>query len=343
MPQLQYKLSLCIPTYNRAKHLVNCLQSIFSIDPVYRNQIEICISNNGSSDNTEEVVHSFQEKMPIVYCKNPINIGIPRNFLNVVSMASGEFAWLLGDDDLLLPETVQRVISLIVSNPDVDFFFANSFHLTTEYVMSFPQPFNTVNLPSGMLPFSNYTKTGKLPFLALIDPAVSFDFLGGMFLAIFRREMWEQHANKLDKDAIHDMRTFSHFDNTFPHVKIFANAFCKSIAYFEAKPLSVCLTGAREWSPMYPLIHSVRMVEALEVYRKNGLGLIKYLYCRNFALNNFVSDVGAMIVHRKVSGYQYVNFLKLFFKNSLYPNTYLSFFYFAARKIAASFRRKADN
>lgn len=339
---MSFLLSVCIPTYNRGVHLNNCLNSLAISIKGYEHLIEVCISDNGSIDDTQKIINQYRAKINIVHNRFDFNVGIPRNFLKVVSLASGKFAWLLGDDDLLLPDTFTRILSLISSNPNVDYFFANSFHLTTEYVMSFPQPFDTANLPSAMSPFSNYTKTGQLPFLALIDPAVSFDFLGGMFLAIFRREMWERHANKLDKDAIHDMRTFSHFDNTFPHVKIFANAFCKSIAYFEAKPLSVCLTGAREWSPMYPLIHSVRMVEALEVYRKNGLGLIKYLYCRNFALNNFVSDVGAMIIHRRASGYQYVNFLGLFFKNAFFPNTYLSFFYFVARKIAAIFRIKAE-
>ncbi|MBC7450865.1 MAG: glycosyltransferase family 2 protein, partial [Cytophagales bacterium] len=114
---------------------------------------------------------------------------------------------------------------------------------------------------------------------------------------------------------------------------IFANAFAGSQAYFNAEPLSVCLTGAREWSPMYPLVHSVRLVEALEEYRKNGLNYKQYWLCRNFALNNFASDMAAMIIYRKRSGVAYINPIKIFFKNILYPNTYLSLFYFLLRRM----------
>ena len=160
----------------------------------------------------------------------------------------------------------------------------------------------------------------------------SFDFLGGMYLSVFRRSAWQAHVGALDPRAVADPRTFSHFDNTFPHVKIFAAAFAGARAYFHAEPLSVCLTGAREWTPMYPLVKSVRLVEALEEYRRQGLGLWRYWRCRNFALKNFVPDLVSMFVHRKRSGFQYVNPLKLVLSNCLYPNFYVSVLAFVVRK-----------
>ena len=327
------KLSICIPTYNRARHLTNCLHSIAKSNIKDRSAFEVCVSDNCSPDNTEEVVRHAQLSMDIRYQKNASNVGIPRNFLNVVNMARGEFVWLLGDDDLVSPGGIESLLELINKKPAIDFFYINSFHLTTDYVLSFPQPFNTDNLPEDMKPFSSRLNSGELKFIDLIDPNVSFDFLGGMFLAVFRRESWLRHANVLNTDAIHDSRTFSHFDNTFPHVKIFANAFAKSRAYFHAKPLSVCLTGAREWSPMYPLVASVRLVEALEEYRRNGLSFGKYWRCRNYALHNFIPDMGAMFVYRDCSGFAYINPAQLVMSNCLYPNFYLSVVYFAIRKL----------
>jgi len=150
----------------------------------------------------------------------------------------------------------------------VDFFYINSFHLTTEYVFEQDQPFDTKNLPVKMESFSKWKRSGRMNFFELIDPKISFDFLGGVFLSVFDREKWIENAHLLDNEAIRDKNTFSHFDNTFPHIKIFASAFSNSKAYFHAQPLSVCLTGAREWAPMYPFIRSVRLVEALDEYRK---------------------------------------------------------------------------
>jgi glycosyltransferase involved in cell wall biosynthesis len=326
------KISVCIPTYNRADHLNNCLQSIIANKSISKADFEVCVSDNCSSDGTEEVVRRAQTSIEIKYQKNISNLGIPRNFLNVVEMARGEFVWLIGDDDLLLSGALGELQDLIDRHPRVDFFYINSFHLTAQYVNSFPQPFDTVNLPEGMTPVSSWPHCGEMEFLDLIDPRISFDFLGGMYLAVFRRRNWVQSAKVLDEAAISDPRTFSHFDNTFPHVKIFSNAFAHSRAYFSAKPLSVCLSGAREWSPMSPLVMSVRLVEALDEYRKNGLAYLKYWRCKNYALRNFIPHLVSMFIRRDRSGYSYINPLELILGACLYPNFYLSIFYFAARK-----------
>lgn len=330
------KLSICIPTYNRAKHLVNCLESINSMSFKNKSLLEVCVSDNCSTDETELVVRKMQSKINIKYSRNKVNLGIPQNFINVVNMASGEFVWLIGDDDLLLPDAFDKLFFLLDKYNDVDFFYINSYHLDTEYVLSYPQPFNTSFLPKKMKQFSSYKKTGTLFFLDLINPKISFDFLGGMFLSVFKRSKWQENINVLNPIALSDLRTFSHFDNTFPHIKIFAKAFANSKAFFHSEPLSVCLTGAREWSPMYPFVHSVRLVEALDEYKKNGLPYLRYLWCRNFALNNFIPDIVSMYLNRKSSGYVYVNPFNLVIKNCFFPNFYLSFFYYFIRKFKNS-------
>ena len=73
----------------------------------------------------------------------------------------------------------------------------------------------------------------------------------------------------------------------------------KTKAYFHAEPLSVCLTGAREWAPMYPFVQSVRLVDALYEYRKNGLPLLQFLNCKNYALNNFIPDFVLMLKNKQ--------------------------------------------
>ena len=83
-------------------------------------------------------------------------IGIARNFLKVVSMAKGEFTWLIGDDDLLLPNTLLTLEVLFKNHKNVNFFYINSYLLHTDYVFSFPQPFDISKLPSKMDKFSSY-------------------------------------------------------------------------------------------------------------------------------------------------------------------------------------------
>jgi glycosyltransferase involved in cell wall biosynthesis len=336
---LSMKLSICIPTYNRALHLRNCLSSIIKNQSRSKIEYQVCVSDNCSIDETENVVRLAQANIAIKYQKNPSNLGIPRNFLNAVEMADGEFVWLIGDDDLLLPNALAEVSDLIASHPGVDYFYVNSFHLTTQYVLSFPQPFDTSNLPKDMTAYSSWPYSGDMHFMELIDPKISFDFLGGIFLSVFRRRNWIENTNVLDERAITDARLFSHFDNTFPHLKIFSRAFANSKAFFYAKPLTVCLTGTREWAPMYPLVKSVRLVEALREYRKNGLPYMKYLQCKNFALKTFIPDLVTMVLNKNVSGFSYIKPMRLVFENCMYPYFYYSFIKLIARPVKAMFLR----
>lgn len=327
------KLSICVPTFNRAHHLRNCLNSIAASGLVGSGDIEVCVSDNGSTDNTRLVVKEAERRIPVRYSRNEQNLGLARNFIRVVEMASGEFVWLLGDDDLLVPGALEEVIGLIDRHSGVDFFYINSFHLTAEYVLSRSQPFDLPMLPEKMEPFSKWRNDMTAPFLDLIDPRISFDFLGGMFLAVFRREKWLAHVAVLDARAMVDMQTFSSFDNTFPHVKIFASAFRNSLAHVHSQPLSICLSGVREWAPMYPLVRSVRLIEALEEYRRQGLPLLRYLRCRNHALQYFIPDMVRIFSRGRQGGKQYVNPLKLFMANAMYPNCLFSFFLYFFRKL----------
>lgn len=328
-------ISICIPTYNRASRLVNCLHSIRLNRSLNEVDYEVCVSDNGSSDHTSAVVHAAAQGLNIRYFRHPENVGRVLNYLKVVDMAEGEFIWLLGDDDLLVPDALLTVSALLHEHQDVDFFYVNSFNLSTEYVMSFPQPFDTAQLPAHMSTFSTYSRSGERSFISLVDPAVSFDFIGAMFLAVFRKQQWMQHVDALDQQAISDERTFSHYDNTFPHVKIFARAFAESKAYIYCRPLSVNLSGSREWAPMSPLINIVRLVESLDQYRENGLSFIQYLRCKNFALRTFLPDYLRMLLRRSESGYDYIQPVRLLLGSLLYPNAWLSIGYYVIDVIKA--------
>ena len=158
-----------------------------------------------------------------------------------------------------------------------------------------------------------------------------------MFLSVFKRENWLRNTYILNSQAVNDVREFSHFDNTFPHVKIFSRAFSKSKAYFHSDPLSVNLSGAREWSTLSPLVNSVRLVESLKEYRINGLSFFKYLLYKNYALKNFLPDMFKIIFYKGQTGIEYINPVKLIISNFLYPNFYLSSAYFFFKKIKNKF------
>ncbi len=330
------KLSLCIPTFNRALSLDNCLHSIVISAYYVDFDFEVIVSSNCSTDDTDTVVSQYTSTLPLVYSKNSENLGIPQNFLKVVSLAKGEFVWLIGDDDLLLPNSLLDLFKLLNRYPHVDFFYVNSYKLSFNHITAFAHPFDTYNLPKKMQRFSNYSSDGQLDFLDLIHPSISFDFLGGMYLSVFRHSHWSLHSHILCQAAVYSHDIFSHFDNTFPHVRIFSRAFSQSKAYFNSKPLIVSLSGIREWSSLYPLVRSIRLIEALDSYREVGLPFYKYYYCRNYTLAYFIPDFIFMCLNPHKSGIKFVSFKQLL-PNLLFPNFYFSILTIFMRKLRSFF------
>ena len=112
------KLSIAIPTYNRAKCLDECLESIYNQKNIDFNEIEVVISDNNSSDETKFVVDKWKDKFPIfVYKKNSTNIGPTRNIRNVLNLAQGNYIWLFGDDDIFVKDyAVAKILSITSTN-----------------------------------------------------------------------------------------------------------------------------------------------------------------------------------------------------------------------------------
>ena len=102
---------------------------------------------------------------------------------------------------------------------------------------------------------------------------------------------------------------------------------------FCAKPLSVSLHGIREWSDIYPMVEIVRIPEALDYYRSKGLGFRNYVINKNYALRNFFNYFVKIFLNGDKMGRNYVSFRKHFLYNLIYPNAWLSIFYFITRKI----------
>ena len=114
MSSEQKTLSICIPTFNRATYLAECLQSIIGSSSRHQDRIEIVVSDNASTDGTENVVSRLQtERHPIRYVRQASNIGGASNFRAAAELASGQYVWLFGDDDKMRPDAVGAVLKAI--------------------------------------------------------------------------------------------------------------------------------------------------------------------------------------------------------------------------------------
>lgn len=97
--------SVIMPTYNRAHLLSSAVKSV--LQQTF-GDLELIISNGGSTDNTREVVKSFDDPR-IRYFESSERLSIGDNYQNGLAHARGEFISFLSDDDAFVPTAFERV------------------------------------------------------------------------------------------------------------------------------------------------------------------------------------------------------------------------------------------
>ena len=114
--------SICIPAYNRVRHLARLLDSIFAQDFDDFN-IVICEDHSPERSAIAEVVSRYLLAHPgvISYYENERNLGYDGNIRELIEKADGEFCFFMGNDDILCPGALSNVADVINRNPDVGF------------------------------------------------------------------------------------------------------------------------------------------------------------------------------------------------------------------------------
>lgn len=115
------KVSVCIPTYNRADYLIYSINSV--LKQTY-DDFELIICDDGSTDNTSEVVSQLKDSR-IRYIQHPHNIGRSRNMRSGFDAAYGTYFIKFDDDDALTPEFLEKTIAVLETEPNVDFVCTN--------------------------------------------------------------------------------------------------------------------------------------------------------------------------------------------------------------------------
>ena len=119
------KLSVCISTYNRAEWLDSSLGNWATQYPTPHQNVELLVCDNASTDNTSDVVKPYQDRPDFSYYRNEVNVGLLGNLREIAHLAQGDYIWILGDDDLLLPGAIERVLNTIKNHPQTALVYLN--------------------------------------------------------------------------------------------------------------------------------------------------------------------------------------------------------------------------
>ncbi len=121
-------LTIAIPTYNRANHVEEKLIWLAEALNGFESDCEIIITDNCSTDNTQEIVEKYQDKFintPFTYKRQDKNLGVMPNIAYCFETATSEYVWVIGDDDPIRVDAIAYIIENITKHPEISLIFLN--------------------------------------------------------------------------------------------------------------------------------------------------------------------------------------------------------------------------
>jgi glycosyltransferase involved in cell wall biosynthesis len=109
-------VSIGLPVYNGARYLAEALQSI--LGQTFED-MELIISDNASTDATQDICEAFATRDPRVrYCRNARNLGAGPNYDRCFRLARGKYFKWAAHDDALAPDYLEKTVAALQASPD---------------------------------------------------------------------------------------------------------------------------------------------------------------------------------------------------------------------------------
>jgi len=163
-------VTIGIPTYNSGKYLRNCLESI--LKQTYSN-FEVIVSDNGSTDNTEEIVLSYKDPR-IKFYRNERNLFCYGNYNRIIGLAKGELLAIYHSDDVYEPNIVEEQVEFLQIHKNVMAVFTEANFINSKGKSigkwEFPEELSGIEVLNFKITFNNFLKFGDF----LICPSAMF-------------------------------------------------------------------------------------------------------------------------------------------------------------------------
>jgi len=129
------KISVCYIQYNR----IDCLKkSLTLLEKQSYDNIEVVISDDASTDSTEKEITDLKlnYRYPLVYSRLAENCGYDRNYRRCVELASGDYCFVLGNDDAIIGEdSILNLVHFLEKNNYPSVGFVNYFEFTDPQIV----------------------------------------------------------------------------------------------------------------------------------------------------------------------------------------------------------------
>lgn len=177
-------ISVIIPTYNRCDKLKAAMESVLS--QTYTN-IELLIIDDGSTDNTREMVEEMQDSR-IRYIRLPQNMGAAAARNEGVRFAKGEIIAFHDSDDIWLSEKLEKQMSYWKEHPEFSMIYC-AYLLHRDNLKFRTQPAERKELEGDILQYLLLRNFIGTPTMLLRKAC--FEDVGGFNVALHCLEDWE--------------------------------------------------------------------------------------------------------------------------------------------------------
>lgn len=289
-------LSIGIPTFNGGKFIGQAIESVLDqLDDTTFPLIEIIISDNASTDKTEEIVKCYVAKFPnlVIYNKNRENVGFDRNVDIVFKKSRGRYVKLLGDDDFFTPNSLQPVLKVLQEEKLYSVLLLNVSFIHTITNQKFGEYF--------------------------IKEDLSFDDKDQFFLG----SKWRTAAVSsliINRDDWNNLDIERHYDNQWIHISAIIDILSKMPnSYVFSKESIIVRMGNERWSTQNgnQLKIGLKHLDVLSSMLQFGYDLKTYEYFLKERFSNNLKDIFFLAPFSIGERVQLVRLMFPFFKGYL--------------------------
>ncbi|WP_270460778.1 glycosyltransferase family 2 protein [Bacteroides intestinalis] len=225
-------LSICVPTYNGARRIQHCIDRLLD-SRKERNDVEIIISNNGSTDGTDLILEKYKNCKRLKINSNKSNLGFIGNIAVIIDqLSNGKYTWIIGDDDLVDIDAIDIICSTIL--------YTNTDYISVKHRL--------LNLEQAM--YFKYLKKKDMDYyqgnyFSVLDINASAGNILGTFMSsqVFKTEV----VRKFDKTLL-GINDWTSFVTTFPNSYMMTMCFCNSDKCISINtPLITALLHSKSW------------------------------------------------------------------------------------------------
>jgi glycosyltransferase involved in cell wall biosynthesis len=127
------RVSVGMPVFNGEAFLADAIESILAQT---FDDLELIISDNASTDRTQEICEHYAERDPrIRYVRQPKNLGASPNYNYTFHEARGEYFKWAAYDDVVRPTFIERCVEVLDRYPDVQLAFTRTLRINPQGVI----------------------------------------------------------------------------------------------------------------------------------------------------------------------------------------------------------------